>query len=105
MTLKTQNSAAHLLLTRILTRELIGRADLALLLDIDESKLDRYESGARQMSLSLQWKLAAVVIASLSHIPDVRRRAHGLRAQLIAVSTYNGGDTQAHVSSPPFRFG
>ncbi|HEY5060972.1 MAG TPA: hypothetical protein VII52_05510 [Gemmatimonadaceae bacterium] len=104
MTLKTRNSAAHQLLTRILTRELIGRSDLAQLLAIDESMLERHESGERPMNLSLQWKLAAVVIASLSQIPEVRRRAYALRAQLIAVSAYQGGETETHASSAPSRF-
>lgn len=104
MTLKTRNSAAHLLLTRILTRELIGRSELAHLLAIDESTLERYESGERQMSLSVQWTFAAIVIASLSQIPEVRRRAYALRAQLIAVSAYHGGETEAHASAPPSRF-
>lgn len=104
MTLKTQNSAAHLLLTRILTRELISRPDLAQLLAIDESMLERYEAGERQMSLSVQWKLAAVAIASLSQIPEVRRRAYALRAQLVAVSAYQGGETETHASAPRSGF-
>jgi hypothetical protein len=104
MTLHTRKSSAHQLLTRILSRNLIGRATLAQLLEVDEALVGRFESGERRMSLSVQWKLAAIVIATLSQVADVRRRAHALRAQLIAVSAYEGGQTEAHASSAPSRF-
>jgi hypothetical protein len=104
MTLNTRKSSAHQLLARILARDLIGRAALAQLLGIDEAVLERFESGERRMSLSVQWKFAAIVIATLPQIPEVRRRAYALRAQLIAVRAYEGGETEAHASSAPSRF-
>jgi transcriptional regulator with XRE-family HTH domain len=86
------------LLDRVQASNVVSLEELAEALMVRPSSIAAYQSGRRTMPLTVQLLLVALTI---ERVPEHRRIARQLQAQIKATITYASGETVTHSDGRP----
>ena len=82
----------------------VGTDRLAEALGLTKADLEPFARGDHDLTLHQQRVLAMAVLSLSSEVPELRRHASTLLAQVRATEDFRSGRTERHASPPPSGF-